>query len=82
MIDSNTFDDLARKLSECVPESLVALRNDLQKNFRAVLESGFAKLDLVTRQEFDAQVGVLQRTQAEVTALMAQIAELEKQIKS
>ncbi len=81
MIDSSVFDDLARKLSDCVPESLTTLRSDLQKNFRSVLESGFAKLDLVTRQEFDAQVGVLQRTRAQLDALAARVDALEKRIK-
>lgn len=81
MIKTDMFEELARKLTDCVPESLATLRDDLHKNFRTVLADGLSKFDLVTRAEFDAQAGVLQRTRAQVDALAERVAELEKQQK-
>jgi BMFP domain-containing protein YqiC len=76
-MDPRTLDDLARRLSAAVPESLTAVRRDLESNFKAVLQSGLSKLDLVTRQEFDVQAGVLRRTREKLEALEARLAQLE-----
>jgi len=54
------------------------MRRDLEDNFKAVLQSGLARLDLVTRQEFDVQAGVLRRTREKLEALEARLAEFEK----
>ena len=51
---------------------------DLEKNFRALLSGAFARLDLVTREEYDAQTQVLSRAREKLAALEARIAELEK----
>lgn len=76
-MDPRFIDDLARRLSAAVPESLTAVRRDLEANFKAVLQSGLAKLDLVTRQEFDVQAGVLRRTREKLEALEARLAQME-----
>jgi BMFP domain-containing protein YqiC len=76
-MDPRTLDDLARRLSAAVPEGLTAVRRDLESNFKAVLQSGLSRLDLVTRQEFDVQAGVLRRTREKLEALEARLAELE-----
>ena len=55
---------------------------DLEKNMRAMLNQGFAKLDLLTREEFDVQADVLARTRAKLEALEAPVAELEAKLKS
>jgi BMFP domain-containing protein YqiC len=77
-MDPRSIDDLARKLASAVPEGLHAVRRDLESNFKAVLQSGLSKLDLVTRQEFDVQSGVLRRTREKLEALEARLAALEK----
>lgn len=76
-LDPKMLDDLARRLSETVPPGLTALRDDLERNFRAVLQSGLARLDLVTRQEFDVQSGVLRRTRERLEQLESRLAQLE-----
>ena len=75
--DPRLIDDLARRLAGSVPESVVALRRDLEQNFKGVLSGGLAKLDLVTREEFDVQSAVLRRTREKLTALEQRLAELE-----
>ncbi|MFX5656659.1 accessory factor UbiK family protein [Acinetobacter baumannii] len=54
---------------------------DIEKNVKAMLSQGFAKLDLVTREEFDVQAQVLAKTRARLEALEARVAELEAQQK-
>jgi BMFP domain-containing protein YqiC len=50
---------------------------DVQKNLKAMLSSSFARLDLVTREEFDIQAKVLERTREKLTSLETRLAELE-----
>ncbi len=76
--DPKSLDELARKLAEAVPPGLAALGNDLEQNFKAVLQGGLAKLDLVTRQEFDIQAAVLRRSRERLEELEKRIAALEK----
>jgi BMFP domain-containing protein YqiC len=77
-LDPKNLDELARKLSESVPPGLIAVRDDLERNFKAVLQSGLSRLDLVTRQEFDVQAGVLRRTRERLEQLEARLAALEE----
>ena len=84
MIDLNHIDDLARRLSAMVPPGLRGttsqeLRDELQQNFKAVLQSGLARLDLVTREEFEVQRAVLLRTREKLEALQRAVTELEAQ---
>jgi ubiquinone biosynthesis accessory factor UbiK len=76
--DPRSLDELARKLADAVPPGLTALKNDLEQNFKSVLQGGLAKLDLVTRQEFDIQAGVLRRSRERLEELERRIAALEK----
>ena len=76
-MDPRFIDDLARRLSAAVPPGVSGLRRDLEENFKAVLQSGLAKLDLVSRQEFDVQAAVLRRTREKLEALERRLAELE-----
>ncbi|MCW5580951.1 MAG: accessory factor UbiK family protein [Luteimonas sp.] len=80
MIDLNHIDDLARRLSGLVPPSMREGREELQQNFKAVLQSGLSRLDLVTREEFDVQRAVLLRTREKLDALEALVAKLEAQL--
>jgi len=77
MIDLRHIDDLAQRLAGLVPSGLRESGAELQDNFRAVLQSGFARLDLVTREEFDIQRAVLLRTREKLDALQRQVEELE-----
>lgn len=78
MIDLAAVDDLARRLSALVPPGLSQARADLEKNFRAALQAGLGKLDLVTREEFDAQRAVLLRTREKLEALERAVAALDQ----
>ncbi|KAF0191845.1 MAG: hypothetical protein FD165_1568 [Gammaproteobacteria bacterium] len=77
-MDPKIFDDLARRLVDAVPGTVTDLKHDLKQNFTSLLQGTFARLDLVTREEFEVQSAVLGRTRAKVDALTRQVAELEK----
>jgi BMFP domain-containing protein YqiC len=77
MIDLKTIDDLARRLNDLVPPGLKDARADLEQNFKATLQAGLAKLDLVTREEFDVQRAVLLRTREKVEELERIVAAIE-----
>lgn len=71
------IDDIARRLLESVPPALRSVGEDLEANFRVVLRSSLARLDLVTRDEFDAQLKVLERARARLVALEERVKALE-----
>ena len=80
MIDIRALDDLAQKLAALVPPGLSAAEDDLKATFRAALQTGLAKMDLVTREEFEVQRLVLQRTREKLEALERSLAELERHL--
>lgn len=80
MIDLNHIDDLARRLGSLLPPGVREGREEIQQNFKAVLQSGLAKLDLVTREEFEVQRAVLLRTREKLDELQRTVAELEAQL--
>jgi BMFP domain-containing protein YqiC len=69
LTDSIALDELARRLAEVVPQPLRALARDLETNFKTVLQAQFAKLDLVTRQDFDVQSAARARAREPQAAL-------------
>lgn len=85
MIDLTHIDDLARRLSSLVPPALNGpaaqdMREELQQNFKSVLQTGLGRLDLVTREEFDVQRAVLLRTREKLEELQHAVRSLETQL--
>ncbi|MEO6918179.1 MAG: accessory factor UbiK family protein [Collimonas sp.] len=74
----NFFDDIQAKINQAIENSPA---KDIEKNVKAMMSQGFAKLDLVTREEFDVQAQVLAGTRAKLEALEARVAELEAHLK-
>ncbi|MDF2690183.1 MAG: yqiC [Gammaproteobacteria bacterium] len=82
MIDSKFFDEMANKFISSLPPSLLHFKDELQRDFKTVLQNSFSKLDLVSREEFDVQTKVLARTREKLEALEKKFAELELNLKS
>lgn len=78
VMTDESIENIARKLAEAVPEGLRSVREDLENNFRSVLRASLAKLDLVTREEFEVQEAVLARTREKLEVLEARLAEIDK----
>lgn len=78
MLDPKILEDLASRVSRAVAATPLA---DVEKNLKALLVAQFAKLDLVTREDFEVQKALLERAQARLAQLEAKLAELEAQRK-
>ena len=76
-MDAFRIDEIARRLLERVPPALRSVQQDLESNFRVVLRERLSRLDLVSRDEFEVQTKVLERTRARLEALEARLTELE-----
>ena len=82
IVETEFISELASKLARIVPGSggdLGVMRGDLERNFRGLLSGAFERLDLVTREEFDVQRRVLERSREKLARLEAQVIALEQQ---
>ncbi len=78
MLDPKKLEELSARISAALAATPAG---DIEKNLRAMLTAGLAKLDLVTRDDFEVQKALLAQAQARLTALEARLAELEAQRK-
>jgi len=78
MVDLRLIDELSRKLSASLPAGVGRMKAEAEEQFRLVLARSFEKMNLVTREEFDAQSAVLKRTREKLDQLQEQMANLEK----
>ena len=76
MLNPKFFEEMSAKLNEAVANGPA---RDFEKNARALLAQGFAKLDLVTREEYEVQVQLLSRAQEKLRELEARVTTLEAQ---
>ncbi|MCP1676787.1 BMFP domain-containing protein YqiC [Natronocella acetinitrilica] len=81
MLDPKTLDELSRKFSENLPSGLREFQREVEQNMRAAMQSTFHRMELVTREEFDAQSKVLARTRAQLEALEERVSALEALVK-
>ena len=77
--DPGHLDDLLRRIDELVPESLKSTRAEIRKTMRAGIESLLQRLDVVTREEFDAQAKLLARSRQRLDELQARLDALERE---
>lgn len=82
MFDTKTIDDIASRLAGAVPPGLNTLKEDLEKNIHAILQSVLGKLDLVTREEFEVQKMVLAKTRSKLEDLEKRVSEMEQAVPS
>ena len=80
MFDPKAIDDIANRLAGAIPPGLSSLKEDLEKTFRAILQSALGKLDLVTREEFEVQKMVLAKTRSKLEDLEKRVTEMENSV--
>lgn len=78
MINPAMLAKIGQQIANLMPEQTKATQQEVERNIQAVLQSAFARLELVTRDEFEAQKAVLARTREKLEALEAQLSQLEK----
>lgn len=77
MLNPSQLESVAKKIADVIPQGLGGMPEGVQTQVKAILSSSFEKMDLVSREEFDIQKGVLAKTRAKLEALEKQVAELE-----
>ena len=75
--DPKNVDDFANKIKDIMPESLKSSKEEMQKTLKSGAEGVLQKLDLVSREEYDIQVALLNKCQEKIDELEAKISELE-----
>jgi len=81
MINPTIIAKIGQQIASLMPERAKATQQEVERNIHVILQGAFARLDLVTRDEFDAQTAVLQRTREKVEQLEVLISQLEQQLK-
>lgn len=71
---------VSEQLSQILPPGVRQLRGDLEENIKAVLRETLARMELVTREEFDVQAALLSRTRARLEALEVELRALEQRL--
>lgn len=77
MLNPKNLESLAQQLHNALPQSLKNVGNDLEEKFKQILQAQLAKLDIVTREEFDVQSQVLLRTREKLDTLEKRLIQLE-----
>lgn len=81
MLNARQIEEMAKKVAEVIPQGLGQMPAGVQDQIKATLSRTFEKMELVSREEFDIQAGVLAKTRAKLEALEKVVAELEASIK-
>lgn len=76
-MNNESIEDLAGRLADAVPGAARSVRDEMRDTFRSVLRNGLARLDLVTRDEFEVQEAVLARTREKLEALEKRLDDIE-----
>jgi hypothetical protein len=79
MLDPKKIEEAVQAITKVLPAGITHMQEDVEKNVRAALSATFAKLELVTREEFDIQSQVLQKTRAKLEELELRVKEIETQ---
>jgi len=77
MLNNEFLQDLSNQITRLLPMASEA-RDEVKKNVKQTLEGAFARLNLVTREEFEAQLKVLERAEQTIARLEEKIEALEK----
>lgn len=80
MIDKNFFEEIGQKVTKLLPKAEAA-GDDMKRSAAAAMQKGFARMDLLTREEFEAQLAALVRAEQKIVALEAQLVQLESRVK-
>jgi len=78
MVDKQKIQEISKKIKDIISDSPI---NDIEENINALLKGMFTKMDLITREEFDVQTGVLKKTRKKLESIEKKLAEIEKGIK-
>lgn len=76
-MSKDALDELTKRISSLIPGDVKHMQEDLENNVRSLLQTTLAKMNLVTREEFDVQSAVLRRTREKLEQLEKQVDQLK-----
>ena len=79
-MNTQFFDDLANKISKTLPPVPAGMKGEMEQSIRNILHNAFDKMDLVTREDFEVQSAVLQKTRIKLEQLEKQLSQLEEKL--
>ena len=79
MIDKRFFEEISQQISKLLPQAEAA-GDDMKRSVSSALQKGFARMDLLTREEFEAQLAALARAEQKIEALETQLVQLENRV--
>lgn len=82
MINPAIIAKIGQQIASLMPEQAKATQQEVERNIQAILQAAFARLELVTRDEFDAQKAVLEHSREKLEQLEAQVSQLEQQLQA
>ena len=82
MLDNQTINRLSDKINQLLPPGMQQVKSDFDARLKALLQQQLAQLEFVSREEFDIQARVLQRTRAKLEQLEAKLSQLEQNLKT
>lgn len=78
MEQKSTFEDLAKKITGLLPDNVQKIQQDIESNIKTLLQKTLSKMNLVTREEFDVQAALLERTREKLDQLEKKLAKIGK----
>ena len=78
MIDNQTINQLSDEINELLPPGLQQVKEDFDARLKTLLQQQLASLEMVSREEFDLQARVLQRTREKLEVIEARLKELDQ----
>jgi BMFP domain-containing protein YqiC len=78
MVNRDSLDDLAHRITSLLPDHMQQMQDDLESNIHSLLQNTLTKMNLVTREEFDVQTALLERSREKLEILEQRLTELEK----
>ena len=82
MLDNQTINRLSDKINTLLPSGLQQVKSDFDAKLKVLLQQQLSELEFVSREEFDIQSRVLQRTRSKLEALEDKISQLEKTLET
>ncbi|MDH5353768.1 MAG: accessory factor UbiK family protein [Gammaproteobacteria bacterium] len=80
MLDNQTINRLSERINQLLPPQLQQVKSDFDAQLKTLLQQQLSELELVSREEFDIQARVLQRTRAKLEALESRLDEMEQKL--
>tara|TARA_R110000782_G_scaffold124850_23_gene216404 strand:+ start:3217 stop:3498 length:282 start_codon:yes stop_codon:yes gene_type:complete len=80
MINKEHIEEFIQQAGKLLPEDLSHFKKEIESNLRTTLSASLSKMDLVTREEYDIQTALLQRTRAHLDTLQKKLTKLEEQL--